>query len=351
MKKILLIEDNEQIRSNMAEILEMSGYGTIQAVDGKDGVAAAVQHKPDLIICDIMMPVLDGYGVIHMLQKNPDTTHIPFIFLSAKAERTEVRKGMELGADDYITKPFNGTELLNAVEIRLRKSELAKKDFLPGMRGLNELVNHTSSKDVMASFAENRLVSRFKKKQVVYSEGNQPHRIYYVQKGKVKAYRNNNDGKELIVNLYGEGDFFGFIAILEGTTHKETTEVLEEADLAVISRDDFENLINSNPDVMRKFIRILANNVTDRESQLLALAYNSLRKKVAESILAIHKKFYNKDVSSPIDISREDLANIAGTAKESVIRTLSDFKEEKLIDIKTGDIIILDEKKLRDLLN
>ena len=119
----------------------------------------------------------------------------------------------------------------------------------------------------------------------------------------------------------------------------------------LISNELLENLINSNPDVMRKFIRILANNVTDRESQLLALAYNSLRKKVAESILAIHKKFYNKDVSSPIDISREDLANIAGTAKESVIRTLSDFKEEKLIDIKTGDIIILDEKKLRDLLN
>ncbi len=351
MKTILLIEDNERIRSNMADILELSGYKTIQAVDGMEGVTIAIAQKPDLIICDIMMPVLDGYGVIHMLQKNADTVNIPFIFLSAKAERTEVRRGMELGADDYITKPFNGTELLNAVESRLRKSELGKKEFVPGITGLDELVHTAGGKDALTAFTEGRLIAKFKKRQVIYSEGNQPHRIYFIRKGRVKAYRMNNDGKELIVNLYGEGDFFGFMAILEETTHKETTEVLEEAELAVISRDDFENLINSNPEVMKKFVRLLANNVTERESQLLGLAYNSLRKKVAESILTVYLKFYHGDASQPIDINREDLAHISGTAKESVIRTLSDFKDEKLIDIKTGNIIILDEKRLRNLLN
>jgi CRP/FNR family transcriptional regulator, cyclic AMP receptor protein len=85
MRTILLIEDNQDIRENMAEILEMSNYKVLTAPDGKEGVALAIEHKPDLVVCDIMMPVLDGYGVIHMLQKNDDTSNIPFIFLTAKA--------------------------------------------------------------------------------------------------------------------------------------------------------------------------------------------------------------------------------------------------------------------------
>lgn len=102
---------------------------------------------------------------------------------------------------------------------------------------------------------------------------------------------------------------------------------------------------------MQKFIQLLANNVTEKEQQLLNIAYNSLRKKVADALIAISEK-YGKGVENySIDISRENLANIAGTAKESVIRTLSDFKDEKLIDIRQGDIYILNEKKLANMFN
>lgn len=351
MKTILLIEDNEEIRENMGEILELSNYKVLTAADGKEGVALAIQHKPDLIICDIMMPVLDGYGVIHMLQKNEDTQNIPFIFLTAKAERSEIRKGMELGADDYITKPFNGTELLNAVETRLRKSELIRKEIAAGLQGLDDLVTTVGGKDALKTFADNRTSSRFKKKQIIYSEGNHPHRMYFIEKGKVKAYKTNDDGKELVIALYNEGDFFGYMAMLEGTAYKETTEALEDTEVAVIPKEDFENLINNNKDVMQKFIKLLANNITDRENQLLSLAYNSLRKKVADALLTIHNKYNGGNTENLIDISRENLANIAGTAKESVIRTLSDFKDEKLIDIRNGDIVILNEKKLQNLIN
>lgn len=351
MKTILLIEDNEEIRENMAEILELSNYKVITAANGKEGVEQAMQNKPDLIVCDIMMPVLDGYGVIHMLQKNPDTQNIPFIFLTAKAERAEIRKGMELGADDYITKPFNGTELLSAIETRLRKTDLIKKELSAGLEGLSELVTTISGKDALKTFADDRNTARFKKKQVVYSEGGQPYRMYFVQKGKIKTYKTNDDGKELVINLYNEGDFFGYIAMLEGTTYKETAEALEEAEVAIIPREDFENLINNNREVMQKFVQLLANNITERENQLLSLAYNSLRKKVADALFAIYKKYSNGNPDFTIDISRENLANIAGTAKESVIRTLSDFKDEKLIDIQNGDIVILNEKKLQNLLN
>jgi len=351
MKTILLIEDNEEIRENMGEILELSNYKVLTAADGKEGVALAIQNKPDLIVCDIMMPVLDGYGVIHMLQKNNDTQNIPFIFLTAKAERAEIRKGMELGADDYITKPFNGTELLNAVESRLRKSELIRKEIAAGLQGLDELMTTVGGKDALKTFADDRTTSKFKKKQIIYSEGNHPHRMYYVEKGKIKTYKTNDDGKELVIGLYNEGDFFGYMAMLEGTAYKETAEALEDSEIAIIPREDFENLINNNKDVMQKFIKLLANNITERETQLLSLAYNSLRKKVADALMTIHNKYNGGNAETAIDISRENLANIAGTAKESVIRTLSDFKDEKLIDIRNGDIVILNEKKLQNLMN
>ncbi len=351
MKVILLIEDNMEICENMSEILELSGYKTIIAEDGKKGVALAIQHKPDLIVCDIMMPVLDGYGVIHMLQKNIETRNIPFIFITAKAERAEIRKGMELGADDYITKPFNGTELLNAVESRLRKTELIKKDLAAGLEGINELVETAGGKDALRIFANDRSISNFRKKQVIYAEESHPHRLYYITQGKVKAYKTNDDGKELVTGLYSAGDFLGYVALLEGGTYKETTEALEETTVALIPKDDFEYLINNNREVMKKFIQLLANNVSEREQQLLNLAYNSLRKKVADALLAIHSKYSGGKAEFVIDISRENLANVAGTAKESAIRTLSDFKEEKLIDIRQGEIVILDVKKLQNMFN
>ena len=111
MKKILLIEDNPDVRENTSEILSLANYKVTVAENGKIGVELAQQDRPDLIICDIMMPELDGYGVLHILSKKPETANIPFIFLTAKTEKGDIRKGMNLGADDYLTKPFDDTEL------------------------------------------------------------------------------------------------------------------------------------------------------------------------------------------------------------------------------------------------
>ncbi|RYZ56163.1 MAG: response regulator [Sphingobacteriales bacterium] len=352
MKTVLLIEDNDEIRENTAEILELSNYRVLTAADGKIGVEQAIKFHPDLIVCDIMMPVLDGYGVIHMLQKNETTRDIPFIFLSAKAERNEVRKGMELGADDYITKPFNGTELLTAVESRLRKAELTKTSLPPNLDGLNAIIRTASGDEMLAKIKEDRTTSIYKKKQVIYNEGNHPLRLYYIEKGKVKTYKTNDDGKELVIGLYKEGDFLGYIALLEGNVYKETAEALEETELAVIPKEEFEDLVNNNREVMQKFVQLLARNITAREHQLLGLAYNSLRKKVAEALLSLYEKFNpTQEAGFKIEFSRENLATIAGTAKESLIRTLSDFKEEGLIEIQGGDISIIDLKRMQTLLN
>jgi CRP/FNR family transcriptional regulator, cyclic AMP receptor protein len=346
MKKILLIEDNQAIRENTAEILELANYEVFTAENGKAGIETALKVVPDLIICDIMMPVLDGYGVLHLIHKNTGLQNIPFIFLSAKSERLDIRKGMEMGADDYIPKPFDETELLNAVESRLKKIDLLKQECMSGIDEINKLIQLTNGKTALQSLIEDRTVNRYRKKQIVYQEGNRPSRLYFIQKGKVKTYKTNEDGKDLVIGLYNEGDYLGYVALLEGSSYNETAETIEETELVIVPREDFEKLINTSHEVMRKFITLLAHNVAEKEEKLLGLAYNSLRKKVAEALLALHKKY-----KAPIDISRENLATIAGTATESLIRTLSDFKSEGLVEIKGGLITILNEKKISTMFN
>lgn len=121
MTKILVIEDEAILREEIGEWLLLEGYTAVVAEDGMVGVEAAFRHLPDLIVCDILMPHLDGYGVLLEIHSNPATVEIPFIFLTAKAAHAEIRKGMDLGADDYITKPFTRLELLQAIEARLAK--------------------------------------------------------------------------------------------------------------------------------------------------------------------------------------------------------------------------------------
>ncbi len=129
MKKILVIEDEKQVLSNIVEILTSGGFFPLCAENGITGIELAKGNIPDLIICDIMMPHLDGYGVLAELRSNPPTSTIPFIFLTAKADKTDLRQGMNLGADDYLTKPFRRQELLEAVSSRLAKHETLMQQY------------------------------------------------------------------------------------------------------------------------------------------------------------------------------------------------------------------------------
>jgi len=352
MKKILLIEDNKDMRENTTEILELANYKVTAAKNGKEGMEHALKEKPDLIICDIMMPVLDGYGVLHMLAKNADTANIPFIFLTAKAERTDFRKGMEMGADDYVTKPFDDIELLNAIESRLKKSEMMRKEFSKNLDGLNEFISSAKGIEDLKKLSEERDVHNYRKKEIIYDEGNYPKGIYFINKGKVKTYRTHEQGKELITGLYKEGDFFGYLALLEDGKYSDTATALDDSEICLIPKEDFFSLIYKNAEVSRKFIRMLSDNLQEKEEQLLNLAYNSVRKRVADALVALHSR-YKKDGEKQftINITREDLANLAGTATETTIRTLSDFKDEALVDIKGGNITILRSDKLAQMRN
>src|SRR6218665_1541456 len=120
---ILVIEDNEDARQKRGGLLETAGYRAIVASNGKEGVRLSVSAQPDLILCDIVMPELDGYAVLHILSKKHQTAHLPFFFLTVREEMSDVRKGMSMGADDYLTKPCDETVLLEAIEARLKKTQ------------------------------------------------------------------------------------------------------------------------------------------------------------------------------------------------------------------------------------
>jgi CRP-like cAMP-binding protein/CheY-like chemotaxis protein len=343
MKKILLIEDNPEVRENTGEILSLANYEVLVAENGKIGVDIAQRQKPDLIICDIMMPELDGYGVLHILSKNEQTAAIPFIFLTAKTEKTDIRKGMNLGADDYLTKPFDDTDLLNAIEARFRKNAMQQKQYDVSPQGLENFIKDARSVLNIKELGKDRKVKILKKKTEIYAEGDMPLHVYFIKSGNVKTFKSHPDGKELIMNLYSANDFFGFEPILENANYTESAVAMQDTELISIPRHDFLLMIQSHPDVSKSFIHLLCKKVVERESQLLNLAYNSVRQRTAEALL---KSETLKDAQSAIVISRDDLAKMVGTASESVIRVLSDFKDEGLIEIEGGKIRIKQPAKL-----
>ncbi|HZI55113.1 MAG TPA: response regulator [Chitinophagaceae bacterium] len=350
MKSILVIDDNNDIRENTAEILDMAGYKTLTAENGKKGVDLALKEKPDLIVCDIMMPELDGYGVLHLLRKNPDMQSTPFIFLTAKTERTDLRKGMEMGADDYITKPFDDIELLNAIEIRLKKAQVFEQKYAMSQPGISQFLKDVKDTGLMSKLAEQYSIESYSKKQTLYQEKKRPRFLYYLVKGKVKAVRMHEDGKEYITDIFSDGDFVGYQALIEDKNYDDSVVILEESDVMQIPKEDFLQMIYGDISVAAKFIRIITQNVKEKEERLLNLAYSSLRKRVAKALVDIHGKYNADGGSKPLEISREDIAHYIGTATESLIRTLSDFKAEKLITIKDGKISIAGIDKLKNLL-
>ncbi len=347
-KKILLIEDNPDVRDNTSEILELADYEVYTAENGKIGVMSAKEIHPDLIVCDIMMPELDGYGVLRMLNKIPETASIPFIFLTAKSENSDFRKGMNLGADDYITKPFTDLELLDAIEMRLRKSEIVQRDYERNAEGLHHFLRDAKGMEALHALTENREARTFRKKESLFREGNFPHDIFFVTKGKVRTFKTNEDAKEYTTGLFKEGDFVGYLSLLREGPYEESAMAMEDTEVVIIPKDDFYQLVYNNRDVSIRFIRMLSDNLSQKEEELLHLAYDSVRKRVADALVQLRSKFMqeNDKASFTMSVSRDHLASLVGTSKECVIRVLSEFKDEGLVKTHLSEITVLDAEKL-----
>ncbi|SDS58048.1 cAMP-binding domain of CRP or a regulatory subunit of cAMP-dependent protein kinases [Polaribacter sp. KT25b] len=351
MKKILLIEDDLILRENTSELLELANYEVINAPNGKIGVEVAKVALPDIIVCDIMMPELDGYGVLQALHTNESTHHIPFIFLSAKTERKDVRKGMDLGADDYITKPFNEDELISAIESRLAKAAILKDlrekkeekkvviEEKESIRNLNDLKNY---------FDDNGEIFHFAKNQIIYQEGNNSNYIYLIISGLIKCHKLDEQGKQLTTALYKEDDLFGYTSFTQNLSYQESATAIKDSELVGLSKKALTNVLNKNHQVTLELIELLTEDLAVVKNQLLQMAYSSVSKKTANTILKFVEKLNSKP-EEQIRISRNDLASVAGIATETLIRTLSNFKKQNIIEIEGRNIRILDLEKLKDI--
>ncbi|PHM05815.1 EAL domain-containing response regulator [Nostoc sp. 'Peltigera malacea cyanobiont' DB3992] len=178
MPKILIIEDEEAVRENILDLLEAENFETLAAANGRIGVDLAISEVPDLILCDLMMPEIDGYGVLTALHQDASTATIPFIFLTAKSAKSDFRQGMDMGADDYITKPFTRAELLSAITNRLEKYATLKRYL-----SRPTVINSLSPKMQMLEISLHRAIKQdnFKEFEIYY----QP--IVDIASGKIVA--------------------------------------------------------------------------------------------------------------------------------------------------------------------
>tara|TARA_R110001583_G_scaffold14793_3_gene61610 strand:+ start:93 stop:1166 length:1074 start_codon:yes stop_codon:yes gene_type:complete len=352
MKKILLIEDNKDVRENTADILELHNFEVLTAENGLTGIEMAKKHLPDLILCDIMMPLKDGYDVLEDLGNTTKTKGIPFIFLTAKSDRTDFRKGMNLGADDYLTKPFEEHELIEAIKTRVRKNDFLRKEFSKNIEGINEFFQEAYSYLNLEHIEKEYRPKLFDKKDFIFREGDGAHTLFFIEKGSVKTYKSTESGKEFVTGIHKVGDFVGQLSLLnpEGT-YLETAVAIDNTEAYAIPKSDFIHLINDNKDVSHKFMDIISTNLIEVQDQLVNMAYSTVRQRVAKALLSLHKKGVIKDsYYEGLDIPREDFAGMIGTATETAIRTLSDFREEGLITMgHARRIMLLDKERLQNI--
>jgi len=349
MKKVLLIEDDAILRENTAELLELSDYDVITAPNGMIGIKKAKETLPDIIISDIMMPELDGYGVLEYLSKENTTKYIPFIFLSAKTERQDIRKGMNLGADDYITKPFGEDELISAIESRIARAAILKdeRESFQNNSEKNEDEMRTLH-DLKNFFDDNGTVFNYKKEDIIYKEGHNSNFIYLIINGVVKCHNLDVQGKELTTALHKEDDLFGYTSFIQNIPYRETATAIKEVEIVGLSKSELKDVLNKNHKVTLELIQVLTDDLTGVKDQLLQMAYSSVHKKTATTILKFAEKL-NQKPEDPIRISRNDLASVAGIATETLIRTMSNFKKQGLIEIEGRNIKILDLQKLQHI--
>jgi len=345
MKTVLLIEDDLTLLANTKELLELYDYKVWYAENGEIGVNLALQTNPDIIICDIMMPVLDGYGVFEKLNKNKATCCIPFIFLSCKTEINDVRKDMNLEADDYVTKPFNIQDLISTIESRLAKHAIFNHKTPKKLYPVSEPLKINSLDELREFFKKAGEFEEFDKHEVIYKERKNGDSIYFVEKGLLKTHRMDEFGKELITGIYKKGEFLGFYSFKKLSSYPETASALENGSLYRLSTKRFQEILSRSHQLTLELAQLQSDNLAVLRSHLLEMAYGSVLKKTTNTILKFVDGTQN-NLLEAIKISRSDLASIAGISTESLIRSLSLLKKEKLIDIEGRNIKILNLQEL-----
>ena len=349
MNKILVIEDHLEVRENLHELLELCNYHVISAPDGATGIQLAIAEQPDLILCDIMMPGgIDGYEVLTTLGRHPETAAIPFIFLTARADKTDIRRGMQLGADDYLTKPFEDHELLRAIQVRLHKSHLLKQPFSRSYEGLKSFFFQARQEGGLPLEIDPAGLQKFPAGHLFFQENEAPEHLHFLASGKVRLYRTGRVGEASSTILYEQGSFFGYKALIHGTPYLHLAEALEPVEVFFIPKNDFYLLLLHNRTFSIRFIQLLANRVKEQETLLLKMVQQLSQKTVAETILELCPQ---EGENQSDTISLEAIQSRTSIANLSFTLALRDLDHAKAICLEKDCIHLLDAHKLRTLAN
>ncbi|MCX6146302.1 MAG: response regulator [Candidatus Kapabacteria bacterium] len=234
-KLILIIEDEFQIREDISQVLKLNDYNTIESGNGLDGVAMAKKHLPDLIICDVMMPIMDGYQALEELQKNPQTSVIPFLFLTAKSTKDDIRSGMNIGADDYLTKPFDFKDLISAVKTRLNKTNVTNEIIEKKYDNLKSTISSSFPHELRTPLISILGFSDLLRKNL--------------------DKMNINDAKEMAGDIYSEGT--RLYSLFE---HFITYSELE---LILLKQNELEKLRSKTSEMIENTIKSIGNNIAE----------------------------------------------------------------------------------------
>ncbi len=352
MKNVILVIEGKKSESELlSRILELANYQVIAEKHGVAGLDAIKQFPVDLVLCNVKLQELDGFGIKSALHNIPVLNAIPFIFMADRYDRKIFRRGMDLGANDFLARPFAADELLNAVEAQLKRNEMLRSAFSDASSSVANPGKKKSLQDLDQVLAQ-KIVKKIKKREIIYREDDMPHYLYYVVSGKIKAFKTNDTGKDYIIDIFREGDFFGYDCLLENKKYHESTMTIEDSELALVPKYEFYHQLCANGELSLKFIKYISDNLSVAEEKLLKLAYNSARKRVAEALLFIHTKYQTREKKNmTFAINREDISAISGLTVESVSRNLSSFRQEGLIESTNGTIRLLNLQRLQNLKN
>jgi CheY-like chemotaxis protein/CRP-like cAMP-binding protein len=348
MNKILIIEDHYEVRENLHELLELCNYEVLSAPNGEKGIQEAISAQPDLILCDIMMPGIDGYEVLATLAQQPETAAIPFIFLSARADKADIRRGMLLGADDYVTKPFEEQDLLRAIQVRLHKSHLLKQPFQKSFEGLNSFLFQARQEGGLPLDADiHPGIRKYETGEFIFRENDSPEHLFFLASGNVRVYRPQPEPPSVFTD-YDKGNFFGYKALISGENYLHRAQALEPAEVSFLSKNDFFLLLLYNRTFSIRFIQLLANQVKEQEKQLLRLLQDLSRRKVADAILELCPP--SASGSRP-EIPLTDILSRSRIANLTLTIALRHLDSEQAISLRQDCIQLIDSGKLRSLAN
>ncbi|MGN0002923.1 MAG: helix-turn-helix domain-containing protein [Sphingobacterium composti] len=339
MKNILIIENNLELLCKYADTLKNAGYEVTQADNSEIGIHLAINKTPNIIVSNTILSNIDGFEILSILSLNPSTSNIPFIFLNPNASPEEVKKGIEIGAADFITNPFQSNQLIRSVEIRINNIKNQSWTILPLNESTQNSLELRKGLEKLHDLISQSKTRHLKKKHTLYHEGDYSQWLYFLIEGSIKTLKLTSDGREFITGLYRPISFIGLDNLLYDVPFNESAEATESSILHFISKSAVVELLNEYVDLNHYFIRIMSKNLHEKEDLLVELAYESVRKRLAQLLIRLSKD------SVPIDqiyISRDELAGLAGIATETVSRILSDFKERGLIERNGSHLQILD---------